>query len=76
MKTLTLRGRLAADDHTIWRWLYGETDPEWRRWDGPYFLDKPQPVSWEDYSRDWQNTHHSLNHTAESSRWTAGVSAW
>ena len=51
MPLLTLRERLPTDDPTIWRWLYGEENPEWRLWDGPYFLNKPQPMPWQEYQQ-------------------------
>lgn len=32
-----MRPRTEADLPTLWRWLHGEENPEWHRWDGPYF---------------------------------------
>lgn len=37
MPPLTLRERSPADFPTLHRWLHAETDPEWKRWDAPYF---------------------------------------
>lgn len=37
MPTLTLRERQPDDLPTLYRWLHAETDPEWKRWDAPYF---------------------------------------
>ncbi|MPY65127.1 hypothetical protein F8S09_00255 [Deinococcus sp. SDU3-2] len=37
MPTLTLRERSPADLPTLHRWLHAEPDPEWKRWDAPYF---------------------------------------
>lgn len=37
MPPLTLRERQPGDLPTLHRWLHAETDPEWKRWDAPYF---------------------------------------
>ena len=37
MPALTLRERRPADLPMLWRWLHAEENPEWQRWDGPYF---------------------------------------
>ena len=46
--TLSLRPHEPRDDFTHWRWQYGEENPEWKLWDGPYFP-RPAPLSWEAY---------------------------
>lgn len=37
MPQLTLRERCETDLPALWRWTHGETAPEWKRWDAPYF---------------------------------------
>lgn len=37
LPALTLRDRRDDDLPTLWRWLHAESDPEWKRWDAPYF---------------------------------------
>lgn len=37
LPALTLRSRRDDDLPTLWRWLHAESDPEWKRWDAPYF---------------------------------------
>ena len=60
-RKLTLRPRQDADLPTLWRWLHGEENPEWRQWDGPYFLDKPTNLSYEAYLQKVQSTEPSLD---------------
>lgn len=60
-RKLTLRPRQDADLPTLWRWLHGEENPEWRQWDGPYFLDKPTNLSYAAYLQKVQSTEPSLD---------------
>lgn len=32
-----LRPVAPEDEEFLWRWMHGTPDPEWKRWDGPYF---------------------------------------
>ncbi|RJF72811.1 N-acetyltransferase [Deinococcus cavernae] len=59
MTKLALRPRQDADLPTLWRWVHGEENPEWMRWDGPYFASKPQPMSYEAYLEKAQTVAHS-----------------
>ncbi|GGK98692.1 GNAT family N-acetyltransferase [Deinococcus radiotolerans] len=52
MPTLTLRALQPDDLPTFHRWLHAERDPEWQRWDAPYFhAGRPQkePLPFEAY---------------------------
>lgn len=40
---VTLRECLPEDLAVLWRWQHAEPDPEWRRWDGPYFHEGRSP---------------------------------
>ncbi len=35
--TVTLRSIQEDDLHTLWELIYGEEEPEWKKWDAPYF---------------------------------------
>ncbi|GAA4009558.1 GNAT family protein [Deinococcus rubellus] len=47
---LTLRSRLPEDLATLYRWMYAEKNPEWQRWDGPYFPKSNAALSFETYA--------------------------
>ncbi|TSA87829.1 GNAT family N-acetyltransferase [Deinococcus detaillensis] len=47
---LTVRPRLPQDLPTLYRWLYAEPNPEWQRWDGPYFSKQRSKLSFEAYA--------------------------
>lgn len=47
---LTLRARLPEDLPTLYRWLHAEKQPEWQRWDGPYFPKPNAALSFEVYA--------------------------
>ncbi|WP_241191119.1 hypothetical protein [Deinococcus psychrotolerans] len=50
LSALSVRSRLPQDLPTLYRWMYTEQNPEWQRWDGPYF-DKECPfLSFEAYT--------------------------
>lgn len=61
MNALTLRPRQDADLPVLWRWCHAEENPEWMQWDGPYFDDKPQPISFEAYREKAQAVTPDLN---------------
>ncbi|GGN39545.1 GNAT family N-acetyltransferase [Deinococcus daejeonensis] len=51
-RPLTLRERRPDDLPVLWRWLHAEPDPEWQRWDAPYFhTGQPprEPLAFEAY---------------------------
>ena len=64
MPTLTLRPRLPEDLPVLWKWTRATPSPEWQRWDGPYFTNKPSPVPFDDYVQDMQarppQPHHRI----------------
>ena len=52
MPQLTLRARLSEDLPTLHRWLHAEKNPEWQRWDGPYFAKTITELSLDAYT-EW-----------------------
>lgn len=52
MPDLTLRERHAEDLPLLHRWLHTELEPEWQRWDAPYFhaARTPSPLSLPDFT--------------------------
>lgn len=45
-----LRPVVLDDLDFLWHWRHGVPDPEWKRWDGPYFATGPSP-SREEFDR-------------------------
>lgn len=64
MTNITLRERHSEDLPLLYRWLHGEPDPEWKRWDAPYFHAQraPQTVTFEEF------TKHVLSQTPSPDR--------
>ena len=50
MPELTLRARLPRDVPILYRWLHVEKNPEWQRWDGPYFAKQTAELSFDAYA--------------------------
>ncbi|GGK13535.1 hypothetical protein GCM10008955_03630 [Deinococcus malanensis] len=42
---LTLRERHNEDLPVLWHWMHAQPDPEWKRWDAPYFHSAAAPKS-------------------------------
>ena len=45
-----LRPRLPEDWPTLHRWIHAEENPEWQRWDGPYFVKPASGLSFDTYA--------------------------
>lgn len=50
MPDLHLREALPDDWPILWRWLHAEPDPEWKRWDAPYFHGQTGGLSYADFA--------------------------
>ena len=50
MSELTLRARRPEDLPVLHRWLHAEKNPEWQRWDGPYFVKQRVELSFDAYA--------------------------
>lgn len=37
----------------LWRYMYKDESPEWKKWDAPYY--KHMALSWEDYLEEWEH---------------------
>ncbi len=49
---VTLRDKKLEDLHTLWEYIYGTPNPEWKKWDAPYF---PLPhIPYEQYEEDFK----------------------
>lgn len=70
-----LRPVAAEDEEFLWGWLHGTPDPEWKRWDAPYFHAGDTPVP--DRSAFAVTTPDtSRTGTGGSSPWTAPPWVW
>jgi len=47
---LVLRPRRPEDLPELWRWTHGTPDPEWKRWDAPYFHGPHSPLGLAEYT--------------------------
>jgi len=39
---VVLRSITYEDYHSLWKWIHGEKNPEWKKWDAPYFSLEPK----------------------------------